>query len=78
MSTELKQIIVDGEKFFVSFSFDIDDFIGDGVWWLQVFDEGKNVIYDKPFANSMGKTDMKKIRKIVIQEFLTCKGAILL
>jgi len=71
MPTKLEHIKVDGEKFFVSFSFDIDDFIGDGVWWIQVYDEDKNVIYDKPFANSMGKIDMKKVKKIVKQDFLT-------
>lgn len=44
MPTKLKPIVVNGEKFFVSFSFDIDDFIGDGVWWLQIYNEDKNVV----------------------------------
>lgn len=78
MPTKLKHIIIGSERFFVSFSFDIDDFTNDGVWWLQIYDEDKNLVYDKPFANSLGKLKMKKVRKIIKQEFLAYKGTILL
>ena len=36
--SKLKSISIEGEKFFFGLSFDIDDFIGDGIWWLQVYD----------------------------------------
>jgi len=46
---ELNQLTIKGKKVFYSLSFDIDDFIGDGIWWLQIYDENRNLIYDKPF-----------------------------
>ncbi|MEW6620464.1 MAG: hypothetical protein AB1422_14205 [bacterium] len=42
MPTKLKQILIEGERFYFSLSFDIDDFIGDGVWWLQIYDDKDN------------------------------------
>jgi len=30
---KLKTALVEEEEFYFSLSFDIDDFIGDGVWW---------------------------------------------
>lgn len=77
MATKLRQISVEGHKFYFGFSFDIDDFIGDGVWWLQIYNSNKEIIYEKPFASGMGKLDIKKVRQIIKQEFLTHKGAIL-
>ena len=56
------------EDFFYSLSFDIDDFIGDGIWWLQVYDSDKQMIYDKPFASSMGKLDTSQIIETIKQE----------
>ncbi len=77
MPTKLKQILVAGDKFYFSFSFDIDDFAGDGVWWLQVYNSHREVIYDKPFVSSMSKLNIQKVREIIKQEFLTYRGAIL-
>jgi len=52
--TELKPISVEDELCFYSLSFDItDDFVGDGVWWLQIYDSNSQMIYDKPFASSL-------------------------
>ena len=68
--TKLKSKVVNGDKFFYSVSFDIDDFIGDGVWWLQIYDGDRNKIYDKPFASSMDKLDMHRIEDIIKQDFL--------
>ncbi|MDP2729762.1 MAG: hypothetical protein Q8O55_04710 [Dehalococcoidales bacterium] len=68
---KLKSKVVNGDKFFYSGSFDIDDFIGDGVWWLELYDSHRNKIYDKPFASSMGKSGMYRIKDIIKQEFLT-------
>jgi len=67
---KLKSKIVEGDKFFYSVSFDIDDFIGDGVWWLVIYDSHRRKIYDKPFASSMGKLEMYRIVDIIRQEFL--------
>jgi len=74
---ELKPITVEGEKFFFSLSFDIDDFIGDGIWWLQIYSDDKKLIYDEPFASSRGKIDKSEIKKIIKQEFLTLPGELL-
>jgi len=49
---KLRKVEIEEEDFFYSLSFDIYDFIGDGVWWLQVYDSDKQMIYDKPFAAS--------------------------
>lgn len=71
MPIKLKKLSIKGENFYYSLSFDIDDFIGDGVWWLQIYDSNQNLIYDKPFASSMGKLDIHRVRQIIIQEFMT-------
>jgi len=71
---ELKQVTVGEEKFFYSLSFDIDDFIGDGIWWLQIYDSNQNIIYDRPFTSSVVKIDTRKIKEIIKQEFLTYQG----
>lgn len=66
----MKQIFVEGEEFYFSFSFDIDDFIGDGIWWFQIYDNRYNLIYDKPFTSSIGILERKKAREIIKGEFL--------
>ena len=71
---KLKEVHVEGEKFFISFSFDIDDFIGDGVWWLQIYDEKKKMIYDKPFASSREEIFYQKIKEVIRDEFINKKG----
>jgi hypothetical protein len=77
MPTKLKQVSIEREKFFYSLSFDIDDFIGDSVWWLRLYDDDQNLIYDKPFASNMGKLDERKVLEIIQNEFITYRGAIL-
>jgi len=74
---KLKSIMVEGEKLFYSLSFDIDDFIGDGIWWLQIYNSNQNLIYDKPFTSSIGSIDKQKITKIIKKKFLTYRGALL-
>ncbi len=75
--SELTSIVVGCEEFFISFSFDIDDFVGDGIWWLQIYDGHRKLIYDEPFINSNSRKEMQKVKKIIRKEFLTSKGAIL-
>lgn len=67
----LEKVYVEGEEYGVTFSFDIDDFIGDGVWGLQIYDSNRNLLYDKPFASSRGILDKDKLRKIIKEEFLS-------
>lgn len=54
---KLNPILVDEEQYFYSLSFDIDDFIGDGIWWLQIYNSDKQMINDKPFAGSQWEPD---------------------
>lgn len=75
--SKLKQVTIEDEKFFYTLSFDIDDFIGDGVWWLQIYDNNQNLFYDKPFASSIGKIEKQNIMKIIKEEFLSHRGEIL-
>ena len=58
---KLNLILVDEEQYSYSLSFDIDDFIGDGIWWLQIYDSDKQMIYDKPFASSMWRCNGQDI-----------------
>lgn len=65
---KLKQIIkIDGEKFFVNLSFDINDFIGDGIFWIQVFNQNQKLLIDVPFTSSQGlkKNWTYQARKII-------------
>lgn len=75
--SKLEPLYVNDEKYYISFSFDIDDFIGDGIWWLQIYDNQQNKIYDKPFAASMSKLDLQQVKKIVRNERLSQKGILL-
>lgn len=72
-----KQVSAKGEKFYFRLSFDIDDFVGDGIRWLQIYNSNRNLIYDKPFASSISILDEKKVRGIIIENFLTLKGELL-
>ena len=65
---QLRKLKIGQEYFFYSLSFDIDDFVGDGVWWLQVYDSNKRLIYDKPFASSRGYLDTSQIVGTINQE----------
>lgn len=77
MVTKLKQISIEGEKFYFTFSFDINDLIGDGIWWLQVYNSHKDIIFDRPFASSLDKLDIKQVQQMIKEDFLIYKGAIL-
>ena len=70
---KLKPIYIEGEKCYARLSFDIDDFIGDGIYWLQIYDVNKNLIYDKPFASSRGSIDMQRAKEIIKSEILNLK-----
>jgi hypothetical protein len=74
---KLRPITIKGEEFFFSLSFDIDDFIGDGIWWLQIYNSSQKLIYDKPFASSVSKIDNPEITEIIKNKFLTYRGALL-
>lgn len=65
---KLKHTIeIGGEKLFINLSFDINDFIGDGVFWLQVFNRNKELLIDVPLASSQGlkKNWLNQARKII-------------
>lgn len=68
---------IEEEVFLLGLSFDIDDFIGDGIWWLQIYDKNRELIYDEPFASSRGKLDMQQIKEIIKDRFLFPGGALL-
>ena len=61
--TDIKLIFIKEERFYYSLSFDIDDFIGDGIWWFQIYDSNKKVLYDEPFAGSNQHFNVKDITK---------------
>ena len=77
MPTKLEPVYVEGEKYYINFSFDIDDFIGDGIQWLQIYDVNHNLICDKPFASSMGILDKKKAIRIIKEDLITFKGELI-
>lgn len=74
---KLRQVLIKGEIFYFSISFDIDDFIGDGIWWLQIYDNKHNLIYDKPFTSSMNIINKREVRRIIKKQFLTLRGELL-
>jgi len=49
-----KSIIVDGAKYLLKLSFDIDDFIGDGIFNLEVYNNKGESELEMPFASSRG------------------------
>ena len=63
----LKEVLVEGEKYYFSLSFDIDDFIGDGIYWLQVYDQEMNELLDTPFASSLGLSEswIEEAKKVI-------------
>jgi len=50
---KLNRIEIEGETFYYSLSFDIDDWLGDGFWWLQIYYSDESLICDNRFAPSM-------------------------
>jgi len=73
---KLNPILVDEEQYFYSLSFDIEDFIGDGIWWLQIYDSDKQMIYDKPFAGSQWEPDEEDVYETVFAILCPWKYAI--
>ena len=51
---QLIPIEIHEEQYYLSLSFDIDDFIGDAVWYIQGYDQCKRLLFDLPFASSLG------------------------
>lgn len=68
--SKLIPVLMAGEEFFISFSFDINDFIGDGIWWLQIYDHDEELIYDEPFTSSMEHKDIRLVKTVIQQEVL--------
>jgi hypothetical protein len=63
----IKRIQVDGERFYSGFSFDMDPFIGDGIWWLQIYDEKCALLYDHSFASGMFVFHDREVRKASVE-----------
>ena len=72
---KVKQIVIKGEIFYYSLSFDIGKYDG-GLWWLQIYDDKKQLIYDQPFAIAFEEIDKKKIKKTIMSEFLIWYGGL--
>lgn len=66
--SKLRTITIEEEVFYYSLSFDINDFIGDGIWWLQIYDHDKEMLYDKPFASSRGNLEPYRIVETIKHE----------
>ena len=49
-----KSITVDGAKYLLKLTFDIDDFIGDGIFNLEVYNNKGERELEIPFASSRG------------------------
>jgi len=66
----IKSVVIDGERWFYSLSFDIDDsFLHDGIYWLQIYDSERQLIYDKPIGNSSWTPCKKDVRKTIMAMF---------
>lgn len=76
---KVNQIFVEGGKFYFSLGFDIGEY-DDGLWWLQIYDNYRKMIYDKPFEESLSnqyKNNIRTdIRKIIKYQILYPKGFI--
>lgn len=68
---KLKPIFIEREKFYFSFSYDIDDFIGQGFVWLQIYDHKRNMLHDKPFAWGIEPQHRKRVRKVIASDFVS-------
>ncbi|HAS04239.1 MAG TPA: hypothetical protein DCR71_00470 [Dehalococcoidia bacterium] len=75
---QMKFKIVQGEKFFYTISFDIDDFIGDGIWWIEIFNVNGKMICDKPFASSDEELDIDFIENIIKEEIFSYQSEAIL
>ena len=54
MSKLKKSITVDGVRYLLKLTFDIDDFVGDGIFNLEVYDNKGGRELGMPFASSRG------------------------
>jgi hypothetical protein len=64
--TEPKPVDVNGELYYYSLSFDIDDFYGEGFYWLQIYDSDKQLMYDEKFADSFWQYNKFDVHKTII------------
>ncbi len=54
MSKLKKSITVNGARYLLKLTFDIDDFIGDGIFNLEVYNSKGGRELEMPFASSRG------------------------
>ena len=54
MSKLKKFITVDGARYLLKLTFDIDDFVGDGIFNLEVYNNKGGRELETPFASSRG------------------------
>ncbi len=54
MSKLKKSITVDGVRYLLRLTFDIDDFVGDGIFNLEVYNDKGGRELEMPFASSIG------------------------
>jgi len=54
MSELKKSILVDGAKYLLKLTFDVDDFVGDGIFNLEVYNNKGRKELEMPFASSRG------------------------
>ena len=54
MSKLKKSITIDGVRYLLKLTFDIDDFIGDGIFNLEVYNNKGERELEMPFASSRG------------------------
>jgi len=64
--SKLKRIVVCGKVMYHSLSFDIGDY--DGIYWLQIYDLQKRLVYDKPFASARGNISNKRILETIREQ----------
>jgi len=49
-----RKIHINEETYFCDLSFDItDEYVGEGIWWLQIYDREKTMIWDRTFASGL-------------------------
>ena len=60
----MKKVRVFGDNYYFKLSFDINDFIGDGIWWLQVFDNYHELLIDTPIKSSQNTPNLDEINCI--------------
>jgi hypothetical protein len=65
---KMKRITFLHRDYYYSISFDVNDFLGDGTFYLQLFDGNKRLIYDKPYANSQYHLVSAAVRHDVLRE----------